>query len=217
MTVAPLVRIQHHPKREALLPPLLAATSLPLEICSDPDPDGKPSALRCYRECVTRPAVGFTHLVILQDDVRLCVDFDVGVERALTAYPHGLVALFVAGAPVASARALMRAEKAGEAAADMCPGDWVPTVALAWPIADAAEFGKYLKRVGPEQWADDTIVGGWVRRTRRRVVATVPSLVQHPDVEKSFFPKKASAGKNKYRVAAIWREGWSPVTSGWMP
>lgn len=216
MTVAPLVRIQHHPKRAALLPELRQSIGLPLAVIADPDPDGRPSALRCYRECVTRPAVGYSHVVILQDDVKVCADFDVAVERVLTAYPDTMVALFVAGAPPASARAVTRASAAGEPVAELCPGDWVPTVALAWPVADAVEFSRYLKRVDQEQWADDPIVGGWVRRTQRTVLATVPSIVQHPDVEKSFFPKKASAGKNRYRVAAVWEQGWSPIAARWL-
>lgn len=216
MRAAPLVRIQHHPNRVHLLPELRRTIGLPLAVVADPDPEGKPSALRCYRECVTRPAVGYTHLVILQDDVTVCADFDVAVGRVLTAYPDRMVALFVAGAPPASARRAVRASAAGAPIVELCAGDWVPTVALAWPVKDAAEFARYLTRVDEEHWADDPIVGGWVRRTRRSVLATVPSIVQHPDVEPSFFKKKAAAGRNRYRVAAVWEQGWSPVSAGWL-
>lgn len=216
--VSPLLRIQHHPRRAHLLPYFdHAAGSVPVSVIEDPDPDGKPSPLRCYRECVTRPAPGFSHLLIVQDDVRLCADFDVAVTRLLERHPDRLIALFVAGAPRRSAIEVRQADARGDAVCAMNRMDWVPTVALAWPLALAHEFSVYLKRVGQEMWADDPIVGGWVSKKRLEVLATVPSLVQHPDVEPSLLPNDKSAqGRNGYRTAAVWRESWSPATSGWM-
>lgn len=190
---------------------------MPVSVIEDPNPNGPPSPLRCYRECVTRPAPGFSHLVIVQDDVILCLDFDIALKRLLEHVPDRLVALFVAGAPRRSAMEIRLAEKRGDALCDMSRMDWVPTVALVWPMALAEEFGKYLRRVPDSAWADDPIVGGWCNRKRIRPLATVPSLVQHPDVEPSLLPNdKSAGGKNGYRTAAVWRPGWSPVRDGWL-
>lgn len=190
---------------------------MPVSVVEDPNPTGAPSPLRCYRECVGRPAPGFTHLVIVQDDVTLCLDFDVALTRLLERVPDRLVALFVAGAPRRSAMELRLAEGRGDDLCEMSRMDWVPTVALVWPAAMAAEFTKYLGRVAEHMWADDPIVGGWCNRKRIVPIATVPSLVQHPDVVPSLLPNdKSAGGKNGYRTAAVWRPGWSPVTSGWL-
>lgn len=216
--VSPLLRVQHHPRRQHLLHHFAtAAGRIPVEVVEDPDPTGRPSPLRCYRECVGRPALGFTHLLIVQDDVTLCLDFDIAVTRLLEKHPDRLVALFVGGAPRRSAQELRLAEGRGDDVCLMQRMDWVPTVALAWPADLAREFAQYLKRVSDVHWADDPIVGGWASKKRLEVIATVPSLVQHPDMEPSLLPNDKSAkGRNGYRTAAVWREGWSPVTAGWL-
>lgn len=210
--VSPLIRVQHHPSRARLLGPLAAACgSLPVSVIEDPDPHGKPSPLRCYRECVGRPAPEFTHLIVLQDDVQLCDGFDVAATAAIADFPDSLVALFVGGAPRRSAREIVLAHGRGDRYCTLAAMDWVPTVALVWPSAVATEFSRYLKRVSPDHWADDPIVGNWVHRSRRTVVATVPSLVQHPDVEESLLPrrqKRVGAGRNPDRVAAVFTGSW---------
>lgn len=219
----PLVRIQHHPKRAHLLHDLtIGCGALDVEVVTDPDPYAEPSALRTYRRCVAPARPGVTHLVVMQDDVELCRDFDVGVLRAIRNHPDQLIALFVAGAPKRSALEVLKASWAGEPFVEMSHLDWVPTVALVWPVADALNFSRYVLRVPETAWADDPIVGGWCRRFKKVPVATVPSLVQHPDVEPSLIDKRADHAKRKQtprkdasRVAAVFYDRWSPVDSGW--
>ncbi len=207
--IAPLVRLQAHPLRAHLHQPILdAAGTLPTEIVLDPDPHGKPSPLRTYRECV-KPAEGFTHIVIVQDDVTLIAGFDVALTELLTLVPDRLVALFVAGAPRRSAALIREARKRGDSFTDLGRMDWVPTVALAWPVEMAAEFSQHLRRVPTERWADDPVVGGWCSRRRVHVIAAVPSLVQHPDLLPSLLPNdKSGGGKNVYRTAAVYSGRW---------
>lgn len=207
--IFPLVRVQAHPSRSHLHPALVASVDpLNVEVIVDPDPNHpRTSPLRTYRECV-QPDPDFTHLVILQDDATVCADFATAVVEAIRHHPDSLIVLFLAAAPAGSARWARRARAAGEPFSEMARGDWIPTVGLVWPMKDATEFSRYLKRVQPHMWADDPIVGGWVNATKRRVVATVPSLVQHPDVEPSLIGRKAGRGKNANRVALHFTGAW---------
>lgn len=207
--IFPLVRIQAHPSRTHLHGPLVQAVApLNVEVVVDPDPNHvRSSPLRTYRECV-QPDPDFTHLVVLQDDATVCSGFAEAVQGAIRHFPDSLLVLFLAAAPAASAKLARAAIAAGEPFAEMQKGDWIPTVGLVWPMKDATEFSRYLKRVSPALWADDPIVGGWVNATRRRVIATVPSLVQHPDHEPSLIGRKAGKGKNKNRVALHFTGAW---------
>lgn len=217
MEATPLLRLQAHPARGHLHGPILqAAGTIPTEVVLDPDPYGKPSPLRTYRLCV-QPSPEHSHLVILQDDVRLCAEFDVALTRLLAHDPDRLIALFVGGAPRRSAHEMRLAHGRGKPLAELGRMDWVPTVALVWPMALAAEFSKHLGRVSHDMWADDPIVGSWASRKRIQMLATVPSLVEHEDVVRSLLPNdKSSGGKNGYRKAAIFDAGWSPVTARWL-
>lgn len=207
--IFPLVRIQAHPDRAHLHSALVQAVDpLNVEVVMDPDPNHpRSSPLRTYRECV-QPDPDFSHLVILQDDATVIAGFADAVTEAIRHWPDNLLVLFLAAAPAGSARWARQARAAGEPFSEMQRGDWIPTVGLVWPMKDATEFSRYLKRVGDAQWADDPVVGGWVNATRRRVVATVPSLVQHPDHEPSLIGRKAGKGKNANRVALHFTGAW---------
>jgi hypothetical protein len=145
---------------------------------------------------------------VVQDDATVCANFADSVREAIRHWPDHLIVLFLAAAPAASAKLARRALAAGEPFTEMQRGDWIPTVGLVWPMRDAREFSRYLRRVGDSQWADDPVVGGWVNATKRRVIATVPSLVQHPDHEPSLIGRKAGRGKNANRVALHFTGAW---------
>lgn len=198
------VRIQHHPGRAYLLPPLLE--QLPgAEVVTDPDPDSAfPSPWRTYRECLARPApAGTSHLLVLQDDVLLCRRF---LEVAAELARPEPVALFLGGAPAVSAGRASRAPRGSLVA--LVPAEFVPVVALLWPVEVAESFlawcGEHRLPGDPAPRSDDAVVGRWARRTGQVVYAATPSLVEHPDVEPSLIRKKVGAGRIKWRVAHDW-------------
>ena len=58
---------------------------------------------------------------------------------------------------------------------------------------------------GVDRTADDGILGGWMASTRTEILATMPSLFEHPDRERSLIGKHSMAGRNPARCAAA---GW---------
>ncbi len=199
--------VQHHPSRAHLLQSLLER--LPgLEIVTDPDPDGKPNPLRTYLECLRQTPEFATHRLILQDDCWPCRDLRVKAEVALTERPDSIVLFFVPGSPGGGMNSVLRAAKDQERWALIGAGGWVPVVATAWPstlIPDFLEFAK--QRRFARLRSDDELVKRYVGTKRLPVWATVPSLVEHPDVVPSLIGRKHGAGSIKWRVAAMFDEG----------
>lgn len=181
------VRIQHHPSRRHLIPALLANLgSLDVEVVADPGGQ-RPIAWRTYRECLQRPCNALW-TVVLQDDALLCPGFPDALTSALSAAGEHPVALFVPQTMLRSRTEYLRNAKAGLAWSRLDWGEWVPVVALAWPTRLVEPFLAWADSRGYDgnRWrADDAIVGEWARHTRTEVLATIPCLVDHPDVEPS--------------------------------
>lgn len=63
--------------------------------------------------------------------------------------------------------------------------EFLPVVAVLWPVDVARSFAEWsddAKLPGePNPRSDDAVAGYWMRKTRQRVLATVPSLFQHDD------------------------------------
>ena len=209
MTVSPpssvslAVVVQHHPARARLLPSLIAALG-ECDVVTDPEPDGPRSPIRCYLACLRSMQPWATHLLIVQDDVTLCQHFASRALAACQQKPDSLIVLFLAGAPARSARLAQQAHRRGESWVRLHGTDWCPTVATCWPRDLAARFLAFceshpkLIRMG-----DDNVVGAFTTAEDLPVWATVPSLVEHPDVEPSLIRRKASGGRNRFRVAAV--------------
>lgn len=200
------VAVQHHPSRAELIPPLLERLGGPVDVVADPDPDGRPSALRTYLPCLTGHPASATHVVVVQDDAWPCEAFLERAGAALAARPDALVAFSVQGAGTPG-RAVLAAHRRGESWARL-PAQkrgWVPTIALGWPVDHAAAFVAFaLDRYPTDYQGDDAPVGAYAYQRRVEVWATVPSLVEHPDVVPSLIPgRRASAGRNRARVAAV--------------
>ena len=53
----------------------------------------------------------------------------------------------------------------------------------------------------PNPRSDDAVVGRWMLVTKQTIRATVPSLVQHPDMEPSLIGRRPAWGKDSGRVA----------------
>lgn len=208
MPVEVAVVVQHHPRRAELLPALLERLGDDAEVVTDPDPDAAtPSPWRCYRECLLRGLdladQGVTHLMVVQDDAHPCERFREAAGLAVEARPLNPLCLFVPGALRQAARRVQHS--AGSRA--WVPLDrhlWVPVVALVWPVPLIAPTLEWVERRNwPEAFrADDEIVGRAMQALRQQVLASAPSLVQHPDLVPSLVGRRARAGRDAGRIAA---------------
>lgn len=175
---------------------------MPVEVVEDPG-GPRPIAWRTYRECLQRPCNALWTLV-LQDDAVLCPGFQEALTSAVSAAGEHPVALFVPRTSLRSRTEFYRRAKDGFAWATLDWGEWVPVVALAWPTSLVAGFLEWADSRGYDgnRWrADDAIVGEWARATRTEVLATIPCLVDHPDVEPSItMPRR---GRKQPRSALL--------------
>jgi hypothetical protein len=197
------VAVQHHPARAHLLDRLVDALG-GAEVVVDPDPDSPyRSPFRTYMEALRRTPTGATHRLIVQDDALPCAGFRDRMLEAVAEKPDVLVALFAPGASTHRVP-ITRAALAGERWAQLRP-TWVPTVALVWPVELVPRFVAWAddRYAGSVREGDDGPVGKWAARNHLRAWATVPSLVEHPDVEPSLIGRKHRAGANRARVAAM--------------
>jgi hypothetical protein len=204
------VCVQHHPARAHLLPLDGLGDH---EVVTDPDPDARyGSCLRTYLECLRSTPAGATHRLVVQDDAIPCRGFRQLAEAALVEHPDELVTFFVPGRTVL--RKLMVDEhRRGRRWLQLPQSlNWTPTVALAWPVALAHDFVPAAEamiaaraRRGMGTHADDPYVGAWRKPLKLPVWATVPCLVQHPDLVQSLYRRtlKPRAGANRSRVAAL--------------
>lgn len=200
------IAIQAHPSRTALVDALRA--SLPSsDAVFDPDAQSPlVSPWRTYRAALESTPEDASHRLILQDDVQIASrNFAEAVDLIAAAWPDHLVTLFLANAPRLSARALFAACGRGDRYAMIPTKPWVPAVALLWPRALIAPV---LEFVDEQTWpaafcADDEIIGRAMTALYKPLVATVPSLVEHPDEVPSLLgPRRNYAGKNLSRIAA---------------
>lgn len=212
-----LVRIQHHPARFELLPPLLESLA-PLNVEVSTHASEPPSPWAGYKQALSDTPTGVTHICVLQDDVRVCRNFPLAVEKIAEANPDVPVCLFLGGQPRRTAKDALRASKAGKRYVQLFFRDFVPVVGVLWPRHKAEEFLEWSRDARlPGQSnprSDDAVVGRWMLMTRQRVLATVPSLVQHPDEVPSLIGRRAHAGKDKGRVALLYCEG-DPMGYDW--
>lgn len=220
-----LVRIQHHPARADMIPGLLERLEgLDVQVVADPDPDSLVrSPWRTYRQCVAAVPAGYTHVLTLQDDTIPCSHFADAVAHVTVDRPGSLVTMFLPGALGLVAKIATRQAAKGERYVSLERGPWVPTVALLWPVGLIDEFravcDDWARASRKPQVSDDALVGRFRRESCCDAVATVPSLVQHPDTVRSIVTNRPTpTGRNKLRTAHQWRgPEWSPVDAGWVP
>ncbi len=210
------IAIQHHPRRTDIVGPLLAA--LPgAELATDPDPTGKPSPWRTYRHALETTPIRATHRLIVQDDVVPCAGFHPAAIAALTAKPHRLVTFFVGGNPYEHARALRDASDRGSQWAELDTQRFCPVVCTAWPVELIHPFLAYVDaQHWPEQFtADDEMVGRFCQHHEHVPLATVPSLVDHPDDVPSLLGNKAMYGQDSGRTVSCWIGDCDPASIDW--
>jgi len=175
-----VARIQGHPSRRHLHAPLAESLGLPVEIvehASEP-----PSPWAGYKECL-RDIPDCSHLLVIQDDALVCRNFAAGIEQIAAAHPDTPVCLFLAPQPRRTSRDALRAMKEKRRYVTVFIRDFCPVVAMLWPRGKALEFREWAKDASlpgqPNPRSDDAVVGRWMISTRQRILATVPSLVQH--------------------------------------
>lgn len=219
MTVSLDVCVQHHPSRADLLPALLRA--LPASrVVADPEPTGYRSAWRTYQACLEQP-VETSHRLVVQDDALPCRDFVTVVERAIEARPENPLVLFAANTPAVLVEVMEYACETGRGFAPLPAGCWVPAVAVVWPTGLIPGILDY---VAAQNWprvftADDEILGRASRALGARVLVTVPSLVQHPDVAPSVVSRRREMrGLDLGRVAWCFADdaGVDPLAINWL-
>ncbi|MFI7706141.1 hypothetical protein [Nonomuraea sp. NPDC049480] len=168
--------VMAHPKRRE------AAISLAggvLDVVTDPDPGGRPSAFRTSLLAWSSIPEGATHHVLLHDDMVLSDTFFERAATAAQAMPDAALALFAFwnsrnGAAVrlgalAGARWVRGA------------GEYTPVAALLLPRRVAEGYVEWARDRG-DTWPDDVLMGRYLRQAGVPVYVAVPSLAEHEDL-----------------------------------
>lgn len=171
-------------------------------------------SLRSGLDAPTKP----THVLVVQDDTVICRGFSSALERLLEIVPDRPLCLFYPGLKMNSSRAVRAAIQRRRSIFLLDRQDFMPMVAVLWPVEKAQHFlhwssGVKIPGLRRPYLADDAVAGAWMRLTRQDVYATLPSLVQHPDITPSVKagPQSASGGADKGRVAFLFREDASEI------
>lgn len=184
----------------------------------DPEPDGQPNPWRCYQECLRRTPDWCTHRLVIQDDAEPAEGFPEAALAALEARPDKPVAFFVGGLPGDACAAIRQASKARQSWVTLSPWSWFPAVASCWPAATVARLLAWSEeaRVSPYLTrADDAVLAKFLQHEKIWPLATVPSLVEHPDVVTSTIGRRARAGADRGRVACMPIGGRDARTIDW--
>jgi len=212
-------RIQTHPARAALIPPLLERLHGfdDLAAIADPEPGASvANAWRSYRACLEAIPPG-AHGLIVQDDSIPCRNLAAALDRIVAAHPDRIICLFVGGAPKRSADNVTAAGGRGDPYAELHTGDWLPCVATVYPPAHVAGILEFVDR---RDWphnnlGDDHRLGEYIRAAGITALATVPNLVQHPDEVRSLIGTHALAGLNPARVSCCYIGNHDPLQIDW--
>lgn len=218
MTIAIAALVKYRPERAHLLPALIEGLApLPTTVVTDPgahDPRARPSCWRCFRACLDAIPPDCSHVLIIEDDVTVCNDFAQGLEQIVAVRPDDLLALWVS-------------ENHGRAATEIrghqphrsrqcrwlrLEPNCVPVVALLFPRELAERFREWaaLKPADWSEWEtsypatwrwldDNLAVTDFIVEERLRLLAPMPSLVEHPDVEPSVLTGQPGRGRTGYR------------------
>lgn len=197
--------IQAHPDRREAAENL--AAQLLARVVYDPDPESSlRSPWRTFRHLLETTPADATHRFQIQDDAVVCPHMREAVESAVAARPDRLLVFCVTGLPWHHAEAVRVACSEDRSWATLSYAHWCPLISTCWPVGLIEPF---LAWVDAQQWppsfcADDEIVGRWLHEVEHSPLATVPSLVQHPDTNPSLIGLRAWAGEDPGRVAACW-------------
>lgn len=213
MTVAAFV--QSHPARAHLAEPL--AARIGGRPVYDPDPDGHPSAWRCYRRCLQEAPAGAAGVLVVQDDADAVDGLLWACAAIVAAHPGRPVVMWHSTAPRENLPGLQAACAQDVPLVELPSRRWCPVVGLLWPVELVAPALEWIDaQTWPAQFvADDEIVGQAFRALGVVPLATVPSLVEHPDVEPSITGMRAWAGEDPSRVAWCYDPGLDVRAVDW--
>jgi hypothetical protein len=202
----PLVVVQHVASRAPILSRLTDAVA-PLDVRIVADEGEKPDPWRGYQRCLREALeAGHDHAIIVQDDAIPCFDFACHLRCVIAAEPNAALVLFLAAQPRLTAHGATAARQARNPFAVLHSRDWMPAVAVSYPLAMVEQILAWANKVGGRHSrSDDHMLGRWARETKARVLVTVPSLVEHPDDQPSVIGNgNGSHGRNPSRVALHW-------------
>ncbi|MBE1593811.1 NAD-dependent epimerase/dehydratase family protein [Nonomuraea angiospora] len=168
--------VMAHPRRMEAAARLAGGV---LDVVTDPDPGGRPSAFRTSLLAWSSIPGDSTHHFLLHDDMVLSSTFFQRAERAARAMPHAALALFAFwnsrnGAAVRQG-ALAGARWVAGA------GEYTPVAALLLPKEVAEGYVEWAAGRG-DTWPDDVLMGRYLRQAGVPVFVAVPSLAEHEDL-----------------------------------
>ncbi|WP_214321302.1 NAD-dependent epimerase/dehydratase family protein [Nonomuraea sediminis] len=168
--------VMAHPKRRDAAARLAGDV---LDVVTDPDPGGRPSAFRTSLLAWSSVPADSTHHVLLHDDMVLSSGFFERAERAAAALPGAALALFAFWNSRNGAAVRMGAL----AGARWVPGaaEYTPVAALMLPREVAAGYVEWARDRG-DTWPDDVLMGRYLRQAGVPVYVAVPSLAEHEDL-----------------------------------
>lgn len=168
-----------------------------IDVVLDPDPDAERNPWRCAREAWRRTPPGFTHRLVLQEDVIPCPRFLHHARRALAAKPDRIVTFYLGTNAIVTWRQMLIADARGAHWVEGFPNSWVPALALSIPTRFVESLVSFDDGTRPV--ADDDVYGRWTREHRLPWYATIPSLVDHDDEAPSLMRDPYTRGQ---RIAA---------------
>lgn len=209
------------PQRRELRKRLLA--DLPPAVVIEDDGPPPPNPWRGYQLCLRAflqtPA---SHAVLIQDDAAVCHNFDAAVVKIAKTHPDTPVCLFVSGTKTRTLKHYLKAMTQQKRYSTVWFQDFAPVVAMLWPRQKAQEFLEWSRDAKlpgmPNPRSDDAVVGSWMKFTRQTVLATVPSLVEHPDDVPSVKRKEGTIdtwGRDKGRQACWYIGDEDPLQHDW--
>ncbi|MBN6052375.1 hypothetical protein JYK22_10575, partial [Nonomuraea sp. RK-328] len=168
--------VMAHPRRREAAEKLAGDR---LDVVTDPDPGGRPSAFRTSLLAWSSVPRDSTHHVVLHDDMVLSGTFFERAERATRAMPRAALALFAFW----NSRNGAAVRLGALAGARWVPGagEYTPVAALLLPRDVAAGYVEWARDRG-DTWPDDVLMGRYLRQAGVPVFVAVPSLAEHEDL-----------------------------------
>lgn len=140
-----------------------------------------------------------------------CLNAAQAIPLIAAANPDVPVCLFISRLPRDTKPRVEQAMKMNRRYVTLSLRSFMPVVATLWPRAKAIEFMEWADEHpylpgNRDPRSDDAMGGRWKMLTRQQVLATVPSLFEHPDREPSLIGRRAMWGQDRGRVAAFFAQ-----------
>ncbi|TDE31058.1 NAD-dependent epimerase/dehydratase family protein [Nonomuraea mesophila] len=168
--------VMAHPRRREAAARLAGDV---LDVVTDPDPGGRPSAFRTSLLAWSSIPEHATHHVLLHDDMALSGGFLDRAARAAQAMPGAALALFAFWNSRNGAAVRMGALAGARWVRGA--GEYTPVAALLLPRHVAAGYVEWARDKGGT-WPDDVLMGRYLRQAGVPVYVAVPSLAEHEDL-----------------------------------